>query len=421
MISDRRALVDNVAARIGALIALGLATILIARTGGPSAVGTYALLRVLPGLVGVAVSCGLPGATPFFLASRRDDPSLRPTIIRATDVAAAVSALFWIALTPLLRHVFFRSLSMSLVALIGVAVFTQLFVAVGKSCLQGSDDMRGAAWAIAAEEAAFLPAYAVLLPFVHGVALMLAALVVADVVVTLGIACRLLYWGFDSPPWGHPSRHLAYEIAHYGMRGQLGGIMELLNLRLDFAILGALAGPAVLGTYAIASKYAELLRLPGLAITYVLYPRFARLASAAARERVAHWLPRLALLGVLAAIPLFVTVKPLLPLIYGASFKGAITPTYVLLIGLSAGTVSGLLSAYLYGEGRPGLNSSALGFGLLVTAVLDAVLIPRFGALGAAWASTAAYLATSATLLACFWWLGRAASRAAGSELVSVR
>ena len=56
------------------------------------------------------------------------------------------------------------------------------------------------------------------------------------------------------------------------MRGQLGGMLTLLNLRLDFAILGALAGPAVLGVYAVASKYAELLRLPGLAVTYVLLP-----------------------------------------------------------------------------------------------------------------------------------------------------
>ena len=43
-----------------------------------------------------------------------------------------------------------------------------------------------------------------------------------------------------------------------------------------------MAGPAVLGTYAVASKYAELLRLPGTALTWVFYPQ---LAMPAARGR----------------------------------------------------------------------------------------------------------------------------------------
>jgi O-antigen/teichoic acid export membrane protein len=60
---------------------------------------------------------------------------------------------------------------------------------------------------------------------------------------------------------------------------------------------------------------------------------------------------------------------------------------------------SGVASAYLYGRGTPGLNSLVLGAGLVVTVVLDVTLIPRYGALGAAVASTAAYLSTDALLI----------------------
>ena len=69
---------------------------------------------------------------------------------------------------------------------------------------------------------------------------------------------------------------LAMAALAAGARGQVGGLLTLLNLRFDVAILGALAGPAVLGVYAIATKYVDLLRLPGLAVNYVLYPAFAR-------------------------------------------------------------------------------------------------------------------------------------------------
>jgi O-antigen/teichoic acid export membrane protein len=71
----RRMLVGNVAARLVALVALALATVLVARVGGPALVGAFTLLRVLPGLAGVLASAGLPGATPYFLAgSGRTDP-----------------------------------------------------------------------------------------------------------------------------------------------------------------------------------------------------------------------------------------------------------------------------------------------------------------------------------------------------------
>src|SRR5439155_747359 len=54
----RGLLVGNVAARLGALAALAVATVLVARVGGPSLVGAFTLLRVLPGLAGVLAAAG---------------------------------------------------------------------------------------------------------------------------------------------------------------------------------------------------------------------------------------------------------------------------------------------------------------------------------------------------------------------------
>jgi O-antigen/teichoic acid export membrane protein len=60
---------------------------------------------------------------------------------------------------------------------------------------------------------------------------------------------------------------------------------------------------------------------------------------------------------------------------------------------------SGVASGYLYGRGWPGLNSIGLGLGLVATVVLDLALIPSYGALGAAVASSAAYLLGDAVLV----------------------
>jgi O-antigen/teichoic acid export membrane protein len=397
----RQVLAGNIAARLCALVALAVATVLVAREGGPDLVGGFTLLRVLPGLAGVLAAAGLPGAAPFFLSSDSAGPALRPTILWLTVAGATLGALGWVVLTPVLHRAFFHTWGIGLTLACAGAVFSQLFVAVGKSSLQGIGDLHGANLAIVAEEAAFLPVYLALIPLGPDMAVVLAALVVTDIIVTVAITERLRRRGYFGS-WAKPQWPLARRILSYGTRGQLGGVMSLINLRLDVAILGAVAGPAVLGIYAIASKYAELLRLPGLAVTYVLYPSFSRRSrhEAAKRARALIW-PALGL-TVAAAIPLAAAAGLVLPALYGESFDGAVVPTWILLGGLLGEGITGVIAAYLYGVGRPGLNSFAVGLAVCVTVCGDLTLIRPFGVIGAAMASAAAYLVTTWALLVLF-------------------
>lgn len=393
-------LTANVLARVAALVSLTLATVLVAHAGGPKLLGELTLLRVLPGLVGVLVGCGLPTAAPFFLAGCEPGQGrrVRTTLVVMTLAGSLAASACWLAMSPVLHRVFFHSWHAGVVIAAAVPVFSQLWVAVGKSLLQGENDMRGANWAIAAEEAAFLPVYVALLHWLHGTALLMTALVAADVLVVAGITIRLLR---KHCGWGKPNFRLAWKICVYGVRGQVGGMLSLVNLRLDVAILGALVGPGTLGVYAVASKYAELLRLPGLAVTYVLYPRLAVRDRVVAGQNVARLLPSAFVLTVGAAVPLAAAV-PLLPVIYGSSFRGAVIPAFILVFGLIGEGVAGLISAYLYGVGRPGANSLALGVSVVVTIALDLLLIPHHHAVGAAVASAAAYLTSSVALLCCY-------------------
>jgi O-antigen/teichoic acid export membrane protein len=403
-----RTVVANTSARGLAIAGLTLATVLVARIGGPAAVGEYALLRMLPGLVGVLCVLGLPGALAYFLAApRRDLPALWPTLIAIGFGGALLGTVVWLIASPVVAKVFFPHESALMIAVAGATVPTQLLLTLGKTALQGLEDRRGGDVIIAAEELAFLPCY--LLPLLtgfHGIAAIVIGLGLADLLVA-GEAwrrvSRRLGWrrlGLSRAGWwGRPDRALGGRIASYGLRGQVGGLITLLNLRLDFAILGALAGPAVLGSYAVASKYAELLRLPGTALTWVFYPRLAKLGETEAAG-VARRMIRPTLIGiVLAAIPVALLTSPVMRLLYGEQFDAAVTPARVLLVGMLLAGASGVASAYLYGRGTPGLNSIVLGLGLVVTVVLDLLLIPRFGALGAAVASTAAYLATDGLLI----------------------
>ena len=282
----------NLAAQGGALAAVSVASLLVARTGGPTVVGEYALIRVLPWLFGVIFSCGLPTASAFFLAGDYGrDRRVRPTLTLMAVAGAAIGSLAWLACVIPFHHVFFKQMPISLVFLMTVLVVTQLWTVTAKGCCQGAGDITGANLVIVAEELWFVPIYpAVLLTVGYkGATSVVIALIASGTLAMLTGFVRLRQRGFFTG-WGRPSRALAKKIAAFGGRGQLGNMLWLMNLRFDFILLGALAGPAVLGIYAVASKFAELMRLAPTALNYVLYPRFARLeADEATGKRAGCW------------------------------------------------------------------------------------------------------------------------------------
>lgn len=395
-----RAAAGNLVALVLALGSVTVASLLVARLGGPAVLGNYALLRVLPWLTGVLLSVGLPVASTYHLAGPTGaDPRLRPTLTVLAAAGSVLGVLAWTLAVPVLHRILFPAVPRGLLLVAGLLVATQLLTVWGKACCQGSRDLRGANLVIVGEELLFLPAYGVaLLAGLRGLEAVVAGMVcggVAAVALSLGRnAARGFFRG-----WGRPCRALVGSVLAFGARGQLGDLLWLVNLRFDFLLLDAIAGPAVLGVYAVASKFAELMRLPATAINYVLYPRFAHSprsqADADARRLV--WRTA-ALTGALTPF-LAVAAVLLLPVLYGESFRSAVLPACLLLVGLSVEGAAAVASAHLRGVGRPGTNSLGMAAGVVVTVVLDVLLIPSTGAVGAAIASSAAYLVTTAVLV----------------------
>lgn len=402
-----RSVLGNLVARVVALASIAVVTVIVARTGGADDVGLLALMRVLPGVVGVLAACGLPSAVGYFVGGpERDHPRLWPTVHAIMAVGAVGGTLVWLALAPLIHDRLMSTTTGPVVAAVGLTVATQLPVAVGKACLQALGDSRGASIVIAAEEAAFLPAYG--MAWALGLRsgwLLVAALLIADVAVAVLawvriarlVRARRVTSGVQL---GLPDRALGARLLRFGLRSQVGGVMSLLNLRLDVVLLGSFADPATVGVYVVASKYAELLRLPALALTWVAYPKVAHEGAVEFTRRAGRSVSWLLAVGAGTAAILALAAFPVLPLVYGPEFASATWPAALIAVGLVAEPAAGLATAYLMGTGRPGTNSAVLGVGLAITVALDLLLIPTYGALGAAVASATAYLSTDLVLLA---------------------
>jgi O-antigen/teichoic acid export membrane protein len=401
--SAPRLVMSNFGARVGALLAVGVATLLVARTAGPVWVGALALLRVLPPLAGFLGTGGVPLAAPYFLAgSQTGNRNLRPTLLALTAAGSLLGAVAWVAITPLIEHQLLPDLGLGLVAFAGVLVLSQMAVSSFKAFCQGDNDLPGSNLIIVLEEGTFLPVFGALwvTGFREGLLIVLSLLASRLITAMIG-GVRLWRRGFFRGG-GRIDLALGRKVWLFAIRGQVGNVMLLVNLRFDFVIVDVLAGPAALGIYAVASKYAEVLRQPSDAIMWVAYPRFARGGGAAPVAAARAAMRRAGFSVAAAAIPLAALSVVVIPLLFGAAFASAVLPACILLIGLAGEGVAAVAIAYLYGHGMPGKASTGVGVGVAVTVVLDLVLIPKMGIVGAAVASTAAYLSTTLACVAFF-------------------
>lgn len=88
----------------------------------------------------------------------------------------------------------------------------------------------------------------------------------------------------------------------------------------------------------------------------------------------------------------FIAAAPILCVtFFGESFRGSIEDLRVLVLGAFGVVAVKQLGSVLTGQGKPTLASLAIGISFVVTIILDIALIPPFGGLGAAIASSVAY------------------------------
>jgi len=171
------------------------------------------------------------------------------------------------------------------------------------------------------------------------------------------------------------------QIMSFGMRVWVGAISGILLSRLDQALMTPLSDSYQLGLYAVAATIADIPLIINRAVRDVTFSADAaeatdkRLGTSARISSTAS-----ALLGLVTAV----TMVWWLPLLFGADFSPAIPITVVLLLAAVLGTPGSIAGAGLSARGRPGLRSSSLVISCLINVGLLFLIVPTYGAMGAA-------------------------------------
>ena len=376
------------------------AVLILARSLGPTGRGTIAFITVSALVIARLAGFGM-GAATTVLASRRMEARgalLANLILFVLTSALIVGSLGFAVLLSLAGQRPEGIGGPELAILVGAGAAIAL-VEAGGAFLLGC----GRVQRLALLTATMTWVYPLLLGIVwvvDGLTVTRAALVwlTAETIVAL----VLLSQSARAAGIAAPSPRLLLESMHFGVRAWAGSLARLLNFRTDQIILGFLASEATLGIYAVAVNASEaLLYLPAATATALL-PIAARADPHVQVEQALRAFRSTVLVTTGLVLVAAVLGPLLLPVLFGSAYDASVEPFLLLLPGALGFAATAIFSSALMASSSPGRSSLGPFVSLVVGIGLDLLLIPRFGASGAAAAASVAFLAGGYVALVMF-------------------
>lgn len=383
-----------------AALAFGVA-VLVARALGPSGRGIYALFLLSASITQTVLSLGLGVSAVYELGKRTT--SLSRVVVNSQQVtiaSAAVSGLLVLLAWPVLGGTFADHDVPYWAFAFAVPLFLEYNVLT--TVLQGQGRFPAMNAVIVLQPAALLSLLAI------GMALgdvgTTAAIVFWSLATLVGTLLALAFLARDVQIKDLLRIDLSSlgRQVRFGVQGQLGNLVQLLNYRLDQYLVLLFVSTAGVGVYAVSVTVTQSVWFVSNAVATVLLPRLTATDADDAARTTPLVCRNTLLLSALAAAGLAIVSPWMIEPVFGEEFSGAVKPLLWLLPGTVALAGSKILTSYIFSQGHPLTNSMITVAALGATLVADFALIPPFGVTGAAVASSIAYGAHFALSLAAY-------------------
>jgi O-antigen/teichoic acid export membrane protein len=199
-----------------------------------------------------------------------------------------------------------------------------------------------------------------------------------------------------SVPVGNQT-HKFLDTIKFGLRAHVSNVITFMNYRMALYLVSYMLGAAATGKYALSIQLAEVLWLISSAASMIVFPESAAHSKSPAElqkmiMKIAGSVFQVTMAGALVAAAL----SPFaIPWIFGKDYAGSVTPFLILLPGVVIWSYMSVISNSLAGMGYQKVNIGTALLCLSINILGDLVAIPRFGANGAALASTLAFSITA--------------------------
>lgn len=370
-----------------------VAGIIVARWLGAKGVGELAVINVAVATVVQLGSFGLPSSNTYFIA--QDQERFRAAAINSLIFALAVGSLLALALsaTGAFRPDWFGFVSPDLIRIAAISIPFQLITLIGLNILLAVGKVKEFNLLdLAGQSFVLINAVLVLILLKRGLGTLVTLNTAAAVLVSIVVATLLVISArtLAQSQWRADISLLRRMIA-YGIKFHVSILAGAIMLRADLLIVNHFRGPEEAGVYSVASQFALLLMLlPGVIAT-LLFPRVTAEQDARGETTclVTRYTTFIMFLCCLAAVPFSL----LLPVLYGEAFSGATKLLLILLPGVYLMGLESVLVQHFNALGLPRAIPVYWVITLALNLFLVFALVPRFGAQGAAIASTISYAA----------------------------
>ncbi|MCM1992497.1 polysaccharide biosynthesis C-terminal domain-containing protein [Oceanirhabdus seepicola] len=191
----------------------------------------------------------------------------------------------------------------------------------------------------------------------------------------------------------HIDMKLIKKQISFGFAIYLSTLFIYMNYRMDQFFIKNMLGERAMGIYSVSVSLAELLFLiPGSVGTAIL-GRLYNIDSAQSTERkevtaktVKYTFYICLILGLIG-----MAMTPLIPFVYGQEYADASLPTLILFIGIIFASIGKVSSSYFQSIGNTRNHLLITTTIFTVNLILNYILIPKMGIVGAAVASSVSY------------------------------
>jgi len=392
----------SVLAQGGPLLALGVLSIVLARTIGPSGNGRFALLTTLVGIISLIVSLGLSAGITYEVSRGRWSVAnaLRTSYLVAL-VLGLLGMLGGLGFYLLTRETVFGGIGIDLTVLALSSLPFLLAYQHAESIMLAREGYE-AYTAVELSHAGTMLVIGAGLALAYGLTGAVIGLP-ASAAIGAAVGAALLLRAPGNAIVD--SRDALSRALRFGLQGWGANLLQQVNYRFDIVILAGFAASGDVGVYSVAVSITSLAWVLPQALQIVVFPRTATLDEAAlagevSAEQSDDALAKAVRHGVLLTVPAALLVSLVLlvgvPLLWGGKFSTAIPLGFVLLPGVLVLGVGKILASAVTGRGYPRYALYGGAISMPVTVVLYFALIPSFHAWGAAAASSVSYAFSTA-------------------------
>jgi len=176
-----------------------------------------------------------------------------------------------------------------------------------------------------------------------------------------------------------------------------------MNYRVDVMLMERLTDKVQIGIYNTGVSMVELLWFLTTALGTVIFSRSVNAKDDIAFTMKIGKLLRVSFIAVLLAGAVLFAIAPfIIPLMFGTEFSESASVIRTLMPGVILFTIFKVLGMDIAGKGKPWVSIIIMTPAVILNAMLNIHLIPKYGAMGAAYSSAITYSAASIVYLPAY-------------------